>query len=103
MFNLVSKKKNRRAEQSWEGLPAGGNARCSSVQPASLQPPVSSLGHVLTCTSPVLSLRISLMGNPVHSALLPASGVASEGGRSGIRSINQRGSRGHRDCLNVVL
>lgn len=82
MFNLVSKKKNRRAEQCWEGLPAGGNARCSSVQPASLQPPVSSLGHVLTCTSPVLSLRISLMGNPVHSALLPASGVA-RGGREG--------------------
>lgn len=84
MFNLVNKKKkkkNPRAEQCWEGLPAGGNARCSSsVQPASLQPPVSSLGHVLTCTSPVLSLRISLMGNPVHSALLPASGVAREGG-----------------------
>lgn len=86
MFNLGSKKKkkkekNPRAEQCREGLPAGGNARCSSsVQPASLQPPVSSLGHVLTCTSPVLSLRISLMGNPVHSALLPASGVAREGG-----------------------
>lgn len=65
-------------------MPAGRNARRSScVQEASLQPPVSSLGHVLTCTSPVLSLRISLMGNPVHS-----------------QSLNQRG---HGNCLNTGL
>lgn len=52
-------------------MPAGRNAgRSSCGQEASLQPPVSSFGHVLTCTSPVLSLRISLMGNPAHSLLL---------------------------------
>lgn len=58
--------------------------RAASISPA----PVSSLGHVLTCTSPVLSLRISLMGNPVHSALLPASGVAREGG-AGSRALTR--------------
>lgn len=37
MFNLVSKnkKKNRRAEQCWEGLPAGGNAAAAPcISPA---------------------------------------------------------------------
>lgn len=56
----------------------------ASISPA----PVPPLGHVLTCTSPVLSLRISLMGNPVHSALLPASGVAREGG-AGSRALTR--------------
>lgn len=73
-----------------EGTPAA-----ASIPP----PPVPSLGHVRTCTSPVLSLRISLMGNPVHSARLCASGVAREGGAAAIQSINQSGSCGTAGAL----
>lgn len=69
--------------------------RAASIPP----PPLPSLGHVRTCTSPVLSLRISLMGNPVHSARLCASGVAREGGAAAIQSINQSGSCGTAGAL----
>lgn len=99
MFNLVSKKRiGGLSSAGKDCLQAGTPAAAPCSQHLSSRP-VSSLGHVLTCTSPVLSLRISLMGNPVHSALLPASGVPREGGRSGIQSVNQRGSHGHRDGL----
>lgn len=42
--------------------------------------------------------------NGKPSALSAAACLrGSKGGRSGIRSVNQRGSLGHGDCLNVVL
>lgn len=81
MFNLVSKKKkkNRRAEQCWEGLPAGGNARCSSVQPASLQPPVSSRTRAHVYQPSAVSQDL-FNGKP--SALSVAACLqGSEGGR----------------------
>lgn len=42
--------------------------------------------------------------NGKPSALSAAACLrGSEGGRSGIQSVNQRGSRGRRECKNVVL